>query len=534
MAHDVFVSYSSHNKVAAHAVCAKLEANDVRCWIAPRDVTPGLEYGECIMDAIEQSRIMVLVLSADANKSPQVRKEVERAVNRNVVILPLRIEDVLPAGALEFFIGNVHWLDALTPPLEAHLQRLTGTVKAMLARGDGISPEPTPRPRRHHWWIYGVAAALAVILAAYLAMRALSRSQRATENQTPAPAVSQNSQIADRPVNQHAANQPVKDTVVAGSRWQAITASEIPNLYSISGTPDGKHLWTVGRSSTILQSDDGGATWRARASGATRPFLPWVFSTAAGNHVWTFDDRILQSDDGGTTWQARENVSGENVDSMFGTADGLHLWMAGGQWSVHTHGGHGTVAQSDDGGVSWQVQKNLGSNELHSILGTADGRRLWTTGGDFILQSDDGGASWRSRISVPGEYFTGIFCTPDGQHVWVTGGDVAITESREAGIAGSRGHGTVARSDDGGATWQVRRDVGETLLDSIFGTADGKHLWTVGGNVMLQSDDSGATWRVHSNLGAAGLDSIFGTADGKHLWVVAGDGSILQSNAPNQ
>ena len=51
---------------------------------------------------------------------------------------------------------------------------------------------------------------------------------------------------------------------------------------------------------------------------------------------------------------------------------------------------------------------------------------------------------------------------------------MAITENREAGIAGSRGHGTVARSDDGGATWQVQRNVGETLLDSIFGTADGK------------------------------------------------------------
>jgi len=105
MAHDVFVSYSSHNRFAANAVCAKLEANDVRCWIAPRDVSPGLEYGECIMDAIEQSRIMVLVFTADANKSPQVRKEVERAVNRGVVILPLRIEDVRLSSSSETFTG---------------------------------------------------------------------------------------------------------------------------------------------------------------------------------------------------------------------------------------------------------------------------------------------------------------------------------------------------------------------------------------------------------------------------------------------
>jgi photosystem II stability/assembly factor-like uncharacterized protein len=532
MAHDVFVSYSSHNRVAANAVCAKLEANDVRCWIAPRDVTPGLEYGECIMDAIEQSRIMVLVFTADANKSPQVRKEVERAVNRDVVILPLRIEDVLPGRALEFFIGNVHWLDALTPPLEVHLQRLTGTVKAMLARRDEplqINPEPTPNRGTlviySQWWIYGVAAALVVILAAYLAIRALSRSQRVTGSQPLTPAASQNEQDA---------NRPVKDNVVAGSQWQAIRAREISHLYSISGTPDGKHLWTVGDSPTILQSDDRGATWHARASGAKRPSLQWIFGTADGNHVWTFDGRILQSDDGGTTWQAQENVSGEDVSSMFGTAEGLHLWMAGGQWKFNQRDGHGTVAQSDDGGMTWRVQKNMGDNELSSIFGTADGKHLWTVGGDFILQSDDGGATWRSRISVPDEHFSKIFCTPDGQHVWVVGGELATTENREAGIAGTRGHGTVAQSDDGGTTWQVHKNVGDSKLSSIFGTADGKHLWTVGGDFILQSDDSGATWRVHNNHGADYLHSIFGTADGKHLWVAAGDGSILQSNAPNQ
>jgi hypothetical protein len=134
MAHDVFVSYSNRNKAVADAVCATLEAHGVRCWIAPRDVIPGLEWGECIVEAIEQSRIMVLVFTADANASHQIRREVERAVNRGVIILPLRIEDVLPGRALEFFIGNVHWLDALTPPLESHLQSLTESVKALLAR----------------------------------------------------------------------------------------------------------------------------------------------------------------------------------------------------------------------------------------------------------------------------------------------------------------------------------------------------------------------------------------------------------------
>lgn len=111
-----------------------LESNGVRCWIAPRDVTPGLEWSECIIEAIKECRIMILVFTTHANDSSQIRREVERAVNHGVVILPLRVEDVIPGSALEFFIGNVHWLDALTPPLETHLRSLAGTVKILLVR----------------------------------------------------------------------------------------------------------------------------------------------------------------------------------------------------------------------------------------------------------------------------------------------------------------------------------------------------------------------------------------------------------------
>jgi hypothetical protein len=140
MAHDVFISHSAKDKVTADAVCAMLESNGIRCWIAPRDVLASREYGEAIIDAIEECRIMVLVFTANANASPQIRREIERAVNHGVAILPLRIEDVLPGKSLEYFIGNVHWLDALTPPLEAHLKNLAGTIKIVLARTESGAP----------------------------------------------------------------------------------------------------------------------------------------------------------------------------------------------------------------------------------------------------------------------------------------------------------------------------------------------------------------------------------------------------------
>jgi len=149
--HDVFISYSNHDKPQADAVCATLEAKGIRCWIAPRDVIPGQEWGAAIVDAIRSSRIMILVFSSHANASPQIRREVERAVHDETVLIPFRIEDVALEKSLEFFLGAPHWLDALTPPLEAHLEKLAVAVRSFLALNestgqeavDVLSPIPT-------------------------------------------------------------------------------------------------------------------------------------------------------------------------------------------------------------------------------------------------------------------------------------------------------------------------------------------------------------------------------------------------------
>ena len=81
MAHDVFISYSHLDKPVADAACATLESRGVRCWIAPRDVLPGDEYASALVGAIHSSRLLVLVFSSGANQSPQVLREVERAVS---------------------------------------------------------------------------------------------------------------------------------------------------------------------------------------------------------------------------------------------------------------------------------------------------------------------------------------------------------------------------------------------------------------------------------------------------------------------
>ena len=187
MAHDVFVSYASEDKTVADAVCACLESHSVRCWIAPRDVLPGEAYGESIIEAIHGSRMMVLVFSSKSNISPHIPKEIERAVSLGVVIMPFRIEDVMPGKALDYFIGNVHWLDALTPPLERHLDRLAQNVSTLLSRDTpvierkrepGIASVPAPLvgSRSARTRLYGVLGAIGTVVI-LLAALYLSRMQ---------------------------------------------------------------------------------------------------------------------------------------------------------------------------------------------------------------------------------------------------------------------------------------------------------------------------------------------------------------------
>src|SRR4051812_427308 len=100
MAHDVFISHSSKDKVYADAVCAALESAGVRCWVAPRDILTGESWASAILRGIEGSRLIVLVFSANANSSKHVRREVERAVHHGLAIAPIRIEDNWPQDEL--------------------------------------------------------------------------------------------------------------------------------------------------------------------------------------------------------------------------------------------------------------------------------------------------------------------------------------------------------------------------------------------------------------------------------------------------
>ena len=128
MTHSVFISYATDDAPSATSIRDGLEAVGLLCWMAPRDIAPGADYAEQIIDAIEACAVMVLVLSETSNRSQYVRNEVERAIAKRKTVIPVRIHNVQPSRALEFFVSNAQWIDAWQGPLETAIAALAVAI----------------------------------------------------------------------------------------------------------------------------------------------------------------------------------------------------------------------------------------------------------------------------------------------------------------------------------------------------------------------------------------------------------------------
>jgi photosystem II stability/assembly factor-like uncharacterized protein len=556
MAHDVFISHSAKNKPTADAVCAMLESEGIRCWIAPRDVTPGLEWSECIIEAIEQTRIMVLIFTAEANASPQIRREVERAVNRGVAILPLRMEEIMPARALEYFIGNVHWLDAMSPPLEAHLKSLAVTIRLLLSRLEphadpNLAPRPEPVPpvpvppapdpvtreeldadkktekieEPERPGVYGIGKVPGHDPASTHGTRKAaeweSRGGTVASARPPGFSVKMRAGISTAAaillagaiflchrVFSHAgaAASPPVNSAQTGSPMPGI------ELFAIAGTPYGTRLWVAGNMGTILESDDLGATW-TRRSVPTQMDLHSIFAPGGGSRVWAVGSggTIVESQDGGKTWLPAHSGSTEDLYSISGSSNGNLLWVSGAD---------GAILLSVDGGTTWTAHNGGSKSWLYSIAGALDGESFWAVGAwGTLAESTDGGETWHAGVIDAKQNVLAVFATGDGTRVWAAGTSHMVWES-----------------DDYGKTWLVRHsdfvpDHPEGYaLKSLYGDPNGAWLVTAGLNgYILRSTDRGATWTVSSSGTSADLNAVFGTEDGRHLWAVGDEGTVLQS-----
>ena len=128
---DVFISYNSKEAEEANWVKSVLENNGISCWMAPACIPGGSNYASEIPKAIKNSKIFVLILSAKAQDSMWVTKEVDRAINEGKIILPFMLENCALRDDFNFYLTNVQRYAAYENKVAA-ARKMVNEIKALI------------------------------------------------------------------------------------------------------------------------------------------------------------------------------------------------------------------------------------------------------------------------------------------------------------------------------------------------------------------------------------------------------------------
>ena len=185
MTYDLFISHSSEDAETALALVADFENRNITCWVAPRDIPMGSSYHEEIVQAIENSRAVLLLFSGAANKSAHVLREVELAEQGRKPILPLRIDVSDPVGGLKYMLANKQWVErkALGNRLVDTIEQLLAGARPIRTGVDEARARPAPVPPKKKgglspMLIGAVAAVLLLLVGGGIAAWQVIEAQR--------------------------------------------------------------------------------------------------------------------------------------------------------------------------------------------------------------------------------------------------------------------------------------------------------------------------------------------------------------------
>jgi len=265
---------------------------------------------------------------------------------------------------------------------------------------------------------------------------------------------------------------------------------------------DAKTGWAVGdidpggAGGAIYQTTDGCRTWRSITH--TDEILTAIhFVSRTTGWVTGLAGRIERTDDGGLSWRVQRNErESEALNGVF-FFDDRRGWVVG---------GNGLALRTTNGGETW-AQTNIGRVEDLWAVGFSSSERGWIIGENgLILATTDGGNTWAPQASQTSRELLSLTVTPSNVVI-------AVGEA-----------GTILRSE-AGSNWSVV-DCPVTVTLSCVAAWD-KVFFAVGSKgTILKSTDEGQSWTVMSAVLRRDLNSI-DLIDSTH-GVAVGRGGVTQ------
>lgn len=291
----VFISYASHDAALAQKVCTALETAGFLCWIAPRDVVPGTLYADGIVGAIDESKILVLILSKEAVDSAHVGKELERATSKRHPIIALRTDAAPLTRAYEYFLNESQWIEVGAGGIDGSIARLVDAVGQHLTpahsaalthtqRASAAGPK-APTPRRY-WIIAGGFVALALAAAYLLAGKAWLNGHITTAGSSEkfgdkSIAVLPFTDMSEKHDQEYFADGMSEDILDLLARIPQLTVIGRTSSFQFKGRNE--DLRTIGKKLEVSYLVEGSV----RKSGSRIRVTSQLIDTRSGAHVWS-------------------------------------------------------------------------------------------------------------------------------------------------------------------------------------------------------------------------------------------------------
>ncbi len=263
--------------------------------------------------------------------------------------------------------------------------------------------------------------------------------------------------------------------------WEIISVPTDAKLLDIAFADNLEHGYLVGSNATLLETKDGGETWKPLALQLDDSKYRFNAVSFSGKEGWIVGEPglVLHTTDEGGTW-SRVSVS----EKLPGSPISI---LALGKNSAEMATDVGAIYKTTDGGKNWKAQVEQAVGVLRNIERSADGKYVGVSAkGNFYSTWEPGQTAWVPHNRNSSRRVENMGFTDDGQ-LWMLarGGqvlfndpakpeewlkaqypevstswgllDMAYRTPEEIWLGG--GSGNLLRSADGGKTWEKDRDV---------------------------------------------------------------------------
>lgn len=267
----------------------------------------------------------------------------------------------------------------------------------------------------------------------------------------------------------------------AASPWQAVPLDTRSNPLDVAFSRD-DHGFLVGSNRLIMETDDGGASWEARALDLPEEENFRLISIDFnGNEGWIVGQPglLLHSDDAGKSWSRLlldTKLPGEP-----------YVVTALGPKSAELATNVGAVYRTGDAGSSWQALVGDAAGAIRDLRRSPEGDYVSVSSlGNFFATWEPGQSAWQVHQRVSSQRLQSMGFQPDG-HLWMVARGAQLRFDGDPTTAEATGSGDWSKP-------VIPITNGYGYLDLAWDPRGA--IWTGGGNgTLLVSTDSGSNWQ---------------------------------------